>query len=57
MTVRTTHRATRPRAERGTASLESLLSAIVTAAVVIINSVGAPATASLGIISALVLML
>ncbi|MFI9407965.1 hypothetical protein [Nocardia sp. NPDC052316] len=57
MTVRTTHRATRPRLERGTASLESLLNAIVTAGVVIINSVGATATASLGIISALALVL
>ncbi|MEU7144915.1 hypothetical protein ABZ942_36120 [Nocardia sp. NPDC046473] len=57
MTARTTHRAQRPRSERGTAWLESLLCALVTAGVVIINSVGATATATLGIVSALVLVL
>ncbi|MFB8277783.1 hypothetical protein [Nocardia colli] len=42
---------------RTTARLESLPHVFATAAVVIINSVGATATATLGIISALVLML
>ncbi|MFD6160495.1 hypothetical protein ACFWF7_32055 [Nocardia sp. NPDC060256] len=57
MTVRTTHRLQGPRLEQGTAWFDSSLDAIATAAVVIIDSVGATATASLGIISALVLVL
>ncbi|WP_405162671.1 hypothetical protein OG203_41430 [Nocardia sp. NBC_01499] len=55
MTVR--HRANGPRSEQGPAWLEVPLSALATAAVVIVDSVGATATASLGIISALVLAL
>ncbi|WP_433663913.1 hypothetical protein ACQPW1_18445 [Nocardia sp. CA-128927] len=51
MTARTT------RLEQDTPVLGSPLSAITTAAVVIIDSVGATATASLGIIAALVLVL
>ncbi|PXX61003.1 hypothetical protein DFR70_109194 [Nocardia tenerifensis] len=42
---------------RGTASYDSVTDLLAAAAVVIIDSVGATATASLGIIAALVLML
>lgn len=57
MTVRTTHRAKESRFDRGTAWLGSLVCAVLTAGVVIINSVWATTTAGLGIILALVLVL
>ncbi|MFI6046681.1 hypothetical protein ACIA8C_34025 [Nocardia sp. NPDC051321] len=56
MTART-HRAQESRSEQDTASFGSSRSALATAGVVLINSVAATATASLGIISALVLVL